>query len=136
MANGMIGNTLNTIHLIGRLGQDAEFRTVGAHERSLLTFGVATQKLVGPVKDDGFRDTEPEWHDIKCWGRLAETRQGLQKGDRVELRGALRYERFTDANGSARKVAVIEAHTIIVLERRGGAALAFEAEEELVGVAA
>ena len=93
---------LNQISIIGRLGADP---LVGTTEsgKDWTRFDVAVNR--------DYKDAEgnniPDWFQVTCWGRLAETtREHLKKGRQVAVTGPLyiskvKSDKFFDAEGNA-----------------------------------
>ena len=78
---------INKVILIGHLGQDPESKDINNTVNtkfSLATSDSWTDKKTGEKKE------RTEWHNIKLWGKLAETAQTyLRKGHQVYLEGHL-----------------------------------------------
>ena len=55
---------LNTVNLVGRLGQDVTTKIIG--ETTLSTFSMATNRS---YKKGGKWITEADWHKIQIWGK-------------------------------------------------------------------
>lgn len=66
------------------------------------TFSIATSET---YKDsNGQKKEETEWHEIACYGKLAEIcAQYLSKGSQVLVEGRMKTSRWTDANGSKQR---------------------------------
>lgn len=71
------------VTLIGRLGRDAEVKTVGADGKLVCEFSVAVDNGIGESKTT-------TWYRVSAWNGQVETTQHLAKGDRVALKGALK----------------------------------------------
>jgi single-strand DNA-binding protein len=85
---------LNTVHLIGRLGQDPEvhYSDTGT---ARTTFSIATNRCWTDA--DGEVQTETEWTRCTTWGTLAEIgAQYVHKGSRVYVAGRLHTSRWMD----------------------------------------
>lgn len=72
-----------TVMVCGRLPKDAELRTVGEKNSSLLSFGLA----VGERDEDGTKTTV--WANVQAWHERARKYAGLKKGDTVMVIGKL-----------------------------------------------
>ncbi|MGI8916091.1 MAG: single-stranded DNA-binding protein [Chloroflexota bacterium] len=70
-----MARSLNVVHLIGRTGREPTMRYTGSG-KPYTTFSLATDRR---SKADG--QTDPDWHAIVCWDKLAEfANQYLSKG--------------------------------------------------------
>jgi single-strand DNA-binding protein len=80
----------NESTLIGRLGKDAEIRSMQNGEQ-VASFSVAT--------DDGYKDKDGNWKQVTNWHQVVTFQKGLiktietrgKKGARVFVRGTLEY---------------------------------------------
>jgi single-strand DNA-binding protein len=87
----------NKVMLIGRLGQDVDFRTV-AGGTPLAKFTMATDET--RRSENGERTTTTEWHRIIVWRRLAEVaRDYLKKGSLIHLEGRIHYDSYENKEG-------------------------------------
>ena len=85
---------MNSITVIGRLGEDPQQRTAG--NSTVTTFSVAESQY-----HNGEETTI--WYRANVWGKLGENcAKYLHKGDRVTLVGVLSQREFTTRNGEAR----------------------------------
>ncbi len=103
----------NRVQLIGHLGKAPEVRqfeggTVKAH------FSLATSETYKNNKGEKVTDTQ--WHQVICWGKLAETvSQWLEKGKQVALEGKLVYRSYEDKQGVKRYITEVVANDILLL---------------------
>ncbi|MCX8009642.1 MAG: single-stranded DNA-binding protein, partial [Ignavibacteria bacterium] len=83
---------------------------------AVLSFTLATNQ---PFKDtDGNWKENTTWHDIVCFGNLAERfKDTLKKGKRVYVEGKISKRSYTDKSQTKRWVTEINADNIILLER-------------------
>lgn len=72
-----------TVMVCGKLPKDAELRTVGEKNSSLLSFGLA----VGERDEGGTKTTV--WANVQAWHERARKYAGLKKGDTVMVIGKL-----------------------------------------------
>ena len=85
---------INKVILVGRLGQDPESRDI--NNTVATKFSLATSESWNDKKT-GEKKEKVEWHNIKLWGKLAETAQTyLKKGHQVYLEGHLETTKWTD----------------------------------------
>ena len=91
--------SLNSITLIGNLGQDPEL-TYTANGVARTNLSLATNRR---VRRDGDFVDETSWHRITLWRDIAErTAQYLEKGRRVLVEGSVSSYRYTSDDGSDR----------------------------------
>ena len=86
-------------YLTGRLGYDPELRVAQS--------GKPVAKLRVAVdwtrRNGEERERETDWWNVVCWGKDAETAAKiLQKGDLVEVVGAVRQTTYEDRSGQQR----------------------------------
>lgn len=104
--------SLNRVEVIGRLGREPEMRYT-AEGQAITKFSVATDR---PAKAGAPHETD--WHQIVCWGKLAEVAgQYLAKGRLVFVAGRLTYRSWEDKDGQKRRTTEIVAGDLILLER-------------------
>jgi single-strand DNA-binding protein len=80
----------NQITLIGRLGKDAEIRSIQSGDQ-VASFSIAT--------DDGYKDKNGDWKKVTNWHQVVTFQKGLikqietrgKKGARVFVQGTLEY---------------------------------------------
>lgn len=88
---------INKVILVGNLGNDPETKyTQGG--MAVTTISLATSSV---RKDkDGNQTERTEWHRVKLFGKLGEIAgEYLKKGRQVYIEGAIRYDKFTGADG-------------------------------------
>lgn len=123
--------SINKIILIGNLTRDPEMRRT-PNEQYVATFGMATNREW--ITKDGRKQQSSEFHDIVCWGRLAEiANQYLKKGKAVYIEGYLKTRSWDDASGVKRFRTEIVAQDLIMLEKRATAGDAAEFERPTKG---
>lgn len=108
MARGM-----NLVVLIGNVGQDPEIRrTEGRQE--IATFNVATTERWND-------EDHTEWHRIVAFGKVADViDRYLRKGDKVSIRGKLRYRRWEDREGQTRYTTEVVVDDLFLLGSPAG----------------
>lgn len=104
--------SVNQVHLLGRVGKDAEVRMAG--QNKVASFSVATG---GKYKTkDGREVDDTAWHSIVAWRSLAEIAEKyIRKGSQVFVIGHLQYREYTDNNGVKRNITEIVAAKIELL---------------------
>lgn len=108
---------VNTVILIGHLGQDPDFRLLdsgtGVCNMSLATDESYTDR-------NGNRVDQTEWHRIEAWGRVAENcNEYLQKGAKVYVEGSLKTDEWEDRDGNDRRTTKVKARRVLFLDRAG-----------------
>jgi single-strand DNA-binding protein len=92
--------SVNKAILIGNLGKDPEMRYTPTNQ-AVTSFSMATTEK---YKDkSGVQQSHTEWHNVVCWGRLAEiARDYLKKGSPVYIEGRIQYRSYDDKEGIKR----------------------------------
>lgn len=109
-----MAGTTNKVFLIGRLGKDAETKTVG--DTTVTRFSVATERR---FKRNEEWVSETDWHNVTLWrsGKLAEY---LTKGALVSVEGRLQTRKW-EKDGETRYSTEVVAETIGLLSSASGA---------------
>ena len=111
-------NSLNQAQVIGNLTRDPELKKT-QNDQSVTTIGVATNR--GWTDSSGAKHDEAEFHNIVCWGKLAEICcQFLKKGSKVYFSGRLRTRSWEDEAGVKHYRTEIVAQDMIMLSPKGG----------------
>lgn len=104
--------SLNVVHLIGRAGREPTMR-YAATGKPYTTFSLATDR-----RAKAGDQTEPDWHAIVCWDKLAEfANQYVGKGRLLYVSGRLSYRTWTGQDGQSRRTVEIVAGEILLLDR-------------------
>ncbi|MBP9718737.1 single-stranded DNA-binding protein [Candidatus Gracilibacteria bacterium] len=107
---------VNTVILIGNITRDPESKKTLSGD-SICTFGLATNREW--MTNDNRKMKNAEFHEITCWGRLAELMANmLRKGMLVHVQGFLKTRSWDDNSGLKRFKTEVIAEDIVVLERR------------------
>ena len=116
---------VNKVLLIGNLGQDPQVRST-ASGTPVTNFSLATSRRWKGA--DGKRQEQTEWHQVVCFGRLAEIAgQYLARGRQVYIEGRLQTQSWQDREtGKPRYRTEIVAESLQMLG--GGAQPAAEGE--------
>ena len=118
-------NSLNQSQVIGNLTRDPELKKT-QNDQSVTTIGVATNR--GWTDSSGAKHDEAEFHNIVCWGKLAEICcQFLKKGSKVYFSGRLRTRSWEDEAGIKHYRTEIVAQDMIMLSPKGEAGESFSA---------
>ncbi len=112
--------SVNNVTLMGHLGQDPDFKTVGDKQTPLCTLNLATQNRF--KKADGTWDSEPEWHRVVVWNKQAEyIRDNAKKGDLVYVEGRVSTRKWEDDQGQTHYTTEIVArNTFAIYGSQGG----------------
>ncbi|MDP6375217.1 MAG: single-stranded DNA-binding protein [Pseudomonadales bacterium] len=109
---------INKVILIGNLGRDPETRYTQAGS-PVCNFSLATSES-WKDRQTGEQREATEWHNIVCFGRLAEiAAQYLHKGSKVYIEGQLRTSSW-EQDGIKRYKTDINARDMQMLDSRGG----------------
>jgi single-strand DNA-binding protein len=103
---------VNVTTLVGRLTADPNSRTVAVTgaERTVTTFGLA-------VPAAGDRATEPVYIDVAVWGATAQACASyLRRGRRIAVTGRLDLARWTEDDGTPRRLHRVVAHQVDFLD--------------------
>lgn len=109
-----MSKTVNRVELLGRVGADPEMRYAQSGT-AVARLRLATDRL----RQNG--ESETDWHDIVCWGKLAEAvNQYVGKGDRLYVAGRLAQSSWEGEDGQRRWRAEVHAAEVVFLDFRGG----------------
>ena len=109
-------NSLNKAQIIGNITRDPELRQT-KNGQSVCTLGVATNRRWNDSTGE-FR-AEAEFHNVVCWGKLAEiAEQLLKKGTKVFFEGRLQTRNWEDEAGVKHYRTEVVAQDMIVLHNR------------------
>ena len=108
-------NFLNQAQVIGNITRDPDIRQTKTGQ-PVCTLGVATNRR---WRDSGGQiKEEAEFHNIVCWGKLAELAgRLLQKGTKVFFQGRLQTRSWDDEAGAKHFRTEIVAQDMIVLSK-------------------
>ncbi len=108
--------SVNKAILIGNLGKDPDNRYT-PNGQAVTSFSLATTEK---YKDkSGVQQARTEWHNVVCWGRLAEiARDYLKKGNPVYIEGRIQYRSYDDKEGIKRYRTEIVAEKLQLLGGR------------------
>jgi len=109
-------NFLNKAQIIGNVTRDPEVRET-KNGQKVCTLGVATNRRWKEANGE-YRE-EAEFHNVVCWGKLAElAEQLLKKGTKVFFEGRLQTRNWEDEGGIKHYRTEIVAQDMIVLARK------------------
>jgi single-strand DNA-binding protein len=103
---------VNSVNIIGRIGQEPESKTVGSSMKT--TFSIAySQKW----KSQQGQKEKTNWFEVHTWGRLAELcGQYLSKGQLVGVSGQLEQDTWETQDGKKRSKVFIKANVVKFLQ--------------------
>lgn len=105
--------SLNKAVVIGHLGDDPNLNYTDGGT-AVCNVSVATNENY--TTNDGREVDETEWHDITCWGRLAEVvAEHLSKGDQARFEGKMETSQYTDDQGVEHYPTEIKAQEVLFL---------------------
>lgn len=108
--------SINKTFLIGNLTRDPEMRSTLASQQ-ITTFGIATNREW--VTKDGISQRASEFHELVCFGRLAQfANQNLKKGKLIYIEGRLKTRSWDDAAGVKKFRTEIVVEDLIMLDKR------------------
>ena len=106
--------TINRVELLGRVGIDPEMR-YSQGGTAITRIRLATDRH----RQNG--ETETDWHDVTCWGKLAEAvNTYVGKGDRLYVTGRLAQNTYETDDGQKRHRTEIHAQEIVFLDSKNG----------------
>ena len=112
-----MGNSINKVYLIGRLGKDPEVRSTPSG-RTVTTLNLATSETYGKDQD---KKEVTAWHKIICWDKLGDVAGNyLKKGSQVHVEGKITYRDYVDKKEVKHYVTEIVALSLIFLGKAGG----------------
>ena len=105
---------LNSVTLIGNLGQDAEISN-GASGIAIAKFSVATSD----ARPDQNGNTKTEWHRVVAFGKTAEYIQKyIKKGATVCVEGRIQYGKYDNREGQTIYTTDIVCNNLINLTKK------------------
>ena len=106
----------NSVHLIGRLGNDPQVRTFESGKK-MATFSLATNESYYNNKGDKVTDTQ--WHNIVVWGKRVDVVENyLKKGSEIALEGKL-INRNYEKDGEKKYITEISLNEMLMIDHKG-----------------
>lgn len=107
----------NRVQLIGNLGQAPEIKNLEKGNK-LAKMSIATSERY--KNSLGEFVTETQWHNVICWGKVAETAEKyLSKGSEVMVEGKLIHRDYLDKEGVKKYITEVEVYNILLLDKKG-----------------
>lgn len=106
----------NQVRIIGNLGADPLERQTN-NGKSVTNFPVATNETY--VNEAGEKVNETQWHQVVCWGKLANlSLELLKKGMEVVVEGKISNRSYVDKDGVKRNVSEVIAFDFLLVGRK------------------
>ncbi|MGD9510665.1 MAG: single-stranded DNA-binding protein [Dehalococcoidia bacterium] len=122
--------SVNRVELIGCLGHEPEQRHT-TEGQAVTKFSLATDR---PARSRAERETD--WHQVVCWGRVAEFAGAyVGRARLVFVAGRLTYRTWEGRDGQQRRTTEIVATEFVPLGRRPDAGLRKAEDGEVPGSA-
>ena len=113
----MSRGTVNKAIIIGRLGQDPEIRYMPSGI-AVANLSVATNEVY-KNKNTGELSEQTEWHQVKVFGKQADTiKEYLNKGDLIYIEGKIQTRKWQDQHGVDHYTTEIKAISTQFLNNR------------------
>lgn len=106
----------NSVHLIGNIGNEPEFRQI-SEKRCVLNLRLATSERY--KKGDEWVE-QTEWHNIVIWDRDAKNLQNiLKKGMLLAILGKIQYRKYTPSGSNEEKwITEIKVRDVDILSKK------------------
>lgn len=96
---------INKVILLGNVGKDPESRQLESG-KWVSTFSMATSKKYKNKQGEVQNNTE--WHNVKCFGNLAEiVSKYLKKGSKIYIEGEIKTESWKDNDNKTKYMTFI-----------------------------
>ncbi len=106
----------NSVHLIGRLGNDPETTTYD-NGKIKSRFSLATSEIYRNTSGEKIQETQ--WHNIVAWGNTAKIAEKyLKKGKEIALEGKLTNRMWEDKKGQKHYITEIVANKVLMLDNK------------------
>lgn len=105
-------NLRNSVRLLGRLGADAELKSM-KNDMKRVAFRIATTDR---FKRDGEIVNETQWHSVVFFGKKMDmVHPYLRKGTQVLIEGKIVYRQWTGQDGVQRNTAEIIGDELLLI---------------------
>lgn len=123
--------SINKVILVGNVGKDPVVRYFDKGVAKA-TFPLATSESY--TNQQGETITSTEWHNIVLWRALAEVAEKtVKKGAQLYIVGKIKTRSYVDKDGNNKYITEILGDTLILLEKKSGAAVANQVNEPGAG---
>jgi single-strand DNA-binding protein len=103
----------NTVHLIGRLGNDPEINEFKNGMRKA-TFTLATSDSYKNKEGEKVENTQ--WHRLVVWGpKVKVVENYLKKGQEICIEGSLTYNQWEDKEGTKHYTTEVVVNDLLML---------------------
>jgi len=108
--------SLNSVQLLGRLGQDPSQRS----EKAPVNISIATDRNYRDEKGENGWSTKTTWHNLVGWGKVGENlMSSVKKGDTIYVQGNIDNRVVESEDGSKRTFTDIVVESFRVAQRKG-----------------
>ena len=108
--------SLNSVQLLGRLGQDPSQRS----EKAPVNISIATDRNYRDEKGENGWSTKTTWHNLVGWGKVGENlMSSVKKGDTIYVQGNIDNRVVESEDGSKRTFTDIVVENFRVAQRKG-----------------
>ena len=108
--------SLNSVQLLGRLGQDPSQRS----EKAPVNISIATDRNYRDEKSDTGWSQKVTWHNLVGWGKVGENlMSSVKKGDSIYVQGNIDNRVVESEDGSKRTYTDIVVESFRVAQRKG-----------------
>lgn len=112
--------SINMCIVAGYVGGEPKISTTQTGKK-VASFSIATTEKGYTTRDGGQIPDRTEWHNIICWGGIAEVvDRYVRKGSALHIMGKMRTRSYSDKSGQTRYVAEIECDNLQFLDRADG----------------
>jgi len=108
--------SLNSVQLLGRLGQDPSQRS----EKAPVNISIATDRNYRDEKSDTGWSQKVTWHNLVAWNKVGENlMSSVKKGDTIYVQGNIDNRVVESEDGSKRTFTDIVVENFRVAQRKG-----------------
>ena len=108
--------SLNSVQLLGRLGQDPSQRS----EKAPVSISIATDRNYRDEKGENGWSTKTTWHNLVAWNKVGENlMSSVKKGDTIYVQGNIDNRVVESEDGSKRTFTDIVVENFRVAQRKG-----------------
>lgn len=104
---------MNKVQLEGRLGKDVEIKYT-QDGKMIATVSMATSNDYKDKQTGEWVKRDATWHNLVCFGSLAEALANYKKGDKLNVSGKINYKEYTGKDGVKKNATEIQVFGINV----------------------